>query len=109
MKKMLAVVILFAGLFFGLNAEEFSSEEDIDNVYTIEWTLNTDTNSVEIRLFALNTDAFDETFGNNSIDEELSGILSDYGYTGSSLVSETKDENFDNGKYTMLIKKFSLQ
>ncbi len=109
MKKLLAAVILFAGLFFGLNAEEFSSEENIDNVYTIEWTLNTDTNSLEIRLFALNTDAFDENFGDNCIDEELSGILSDYGYSEGKLNSAAKDENFDNGKYTMLRKKYTLQ
>lgn len=108
MKNLLAAIIFGAGILFCANAEQISKEEDIDNIYSIEWSLDTDTGSAEIRLFAVNSDAYDESFGNNCIDEELSGILSDYGYTESSLVSAEKDDNFKD-KYTKIIKKYNLK
>lgn len=108
MKKLLAAVIFLTGILFCANAEQISKEEDIDNIYSIEWTLDTDTGNTEIRLFAVNSDAYDESFGNDCINEELSGIMSDYGYSESSLLSTDKDDNYKD-KYTKIVKKYSLK
>lgn len=108
MKKYFVIFIIFAGFLFCAGAEEISKEEDIDNVYSIEWTLDTDSNLLKINLFALNSDAFDESFGNQCIEEELSGILSDYGYSESFVLSTIKDDNFKD-KYTKVEKNYKLQ
>lgn len=107
MRKFISFVCILAGFLFCVNAEEVSKEEDIDNVYSIEWTLDTDTSLLRINLFALNTDAYDEAFGDECIEEELKGILSDYGYTESYILSTIKDDNFKD-KYTKVEKKYKL-
>lgn len=108
MKKFLSTLILLFGILFFAGAEQVSKEEDIDNVYSIEWTLDTDTGTAEIRLFAVNSDAYDESFGESCIEDELSGILSDYGYSESTLVSTDKDDNYKD-KYTKVVKKYNLK
>lgn len=108
MKKLLAIVIFLTGFLFFASAEKITKKEAIDNIYSVEWTLDTDTGNVVINLFALNTDAYDEAFGDSCIEEELEGIRSDYGYSESYILSTIKDSDFE-GKYTKVEKKYKLQ
>lgn len=108
MRKFLSIVVVLTGFLFCASSEEISKEEDIDNVYSIEWTLDTDTALLRINLFALNSDAYNEAFGDECIEEELKGVLSDYGYSESYILSTSKDDNFED-KYTKVEKKYKLQ
>lgn len=108
MKRLLATIIFFGGFLFCVAAEKISKEETIDNVYSVEWTLDTDSGNVEIDLFAVNTDAYDESFGDSCIEEKLNDIISEYGYSEGSVVSSSKDDNFE-GKYTKVKREYKLQ
>lgn len=108
MKKLLALSIFFAGFLFSLGAEEISQKEDLDNVYSLDWTLDTATGNAEIRIYALNSDAYDEAFGESNIEEKLNDIISEYGYSQSTVLSTEKDDNY-NGQYTRVVRKFKLQ
>lgn len=108
MKKLLAMVIFFGGFIFCLVAEKISKKETIDNVFSVEWMLDTDSGNVEIDLFSVNTDAYDESFGDSCIEEKLYDIISEHGYSESSVISSSKDDNF-KGMYTKVVRKYKLQ
>ena len=108
MKKMLAMVIFLSGFIFCAAAEKISKEETIDNVYSVEWTLDTNSGNVEIDLLSVNTDAYDESFGDSCIEEKLNDIISEYGYSEGAVLSSSKDDDFE-GKYTKVARKYKLQ
>ena len=108
MKKLLAIVIFFSGFIFCMVAEKISKKETVDNIFSMEWMLDTDSGNAEIDLLSLNTDAYDESYGDFCIEEKLYDIISEYGYSESTVVSSSKDYNFKE-KYTKVARKYKLQ
>ncbi len=106
MKKFaLITVLLFAGC-LALFAKPKTQTVKIDELYSIEWILDSDTNKLELNLYSDNSAPLDEEYAFDCIKSELDTIINENGYTD---YIERQNEKTRSEKYTILSYYYTLQ
>lgn len=107
MKHFLLTFIILSLTAAFSTAEKYSRKEQIDQLYSIEYNLDTAENVIEIKIISTNSAPYDEAYGEECITQYLEEAKSDYGYYESSEVSRSKDTHYLDD-YTMVRKIFQL-
>ncbi|MBQ0051048.1 MAG: hypothetical protein KBT11_03170 [Treponema sp.] len=108
MKKNYFAFLIASVFAFAAYSEVKFKTIQIDNLYKLEYALDTDENSVVMKVYGENSVAFDEGYATDCITEELDSICSENDFDEGLLINSEKIAEYQD-KYTLLTKKYYLK
>jgi len=107
MKRLITILLLITSTATFSFSEKFSRKEQIDQLYSIEYNIDTSDDFIEIKIISTNSAPYDEAYGNECIRQYLEEAMAEYGYYDSSEITSSKDSKYKDD-FTMVRKTFDL-